>query len=426
MADKKKRRPYTVIIKLDEIQRAKDNIVQLFVDQCRNGAQSKILPDGLIACGQFLGAGAESTSQHGLHGTAAALRVLASSTRDDALKLVDGLVAYLEVCFGCRPAPVGVGDLCKDPDIHNVVKIGEILHALSFVKIAEARTERLKLHLVNRLRESIKDGQEKGWGYWVCNPEDKVEIIPTAYAIRGLVVHGFRDEALGPSEYLMKQVRAPVVVHGSEESDPIVRTLSLFVLSETERFTRKQEVNLSSDFQMLWRKLGALMSVSIEQNIEYRGLDRNEYIRLPWQLYLIALAAQYKSAIFASAALQRRLSGIINAVNAYSGGFRYPFSGDLISSRTNAILYDVLTILEPKLQNSGRYRFLYALDRLWTAASRVLNSRWLRGALAIAAIAFGCWSMVTWWRDDQSTVADVAPEFLGSLALLLMTGRKTQ
>ena len=58
------------------IDEAIDRIREAFITQCRDGQQSKLLPNGHYACGQFLGE--LNKTQRGLHGTAAAIRVLRS------------------------------------------------------------------------------------------------------------------------------------------------------------------------------------------------------------------------------------------------------------------------------------------------------------------------------------------------------------
>src|SRR5690242_1783092 len=59
---------------IERINVAQQRVTTMFVRQCGYGEQTKRLPNGLAACGQFVGA--EAIPQRGLHGISAALRVL--------------------------------------------------------------------------------------------------------------------------------------------------------------------------------------------------------------------------------------------------------------------------------------------------------------------------------------------------------------
>src|SRR4051812_30022491 len=79
------------------LKAARIRIANLFADQCETGDQTKELNDPLLAaCGQFIGPKASHFKQKGLHGTAAAIRVLADSDLPNSGSLVSRLIQFLE------------------------------------------------------------------------------------------------------------------------------------------------------------------------------------------------------------------------------------------------------------------------------------------------------------------------------------------
>ena len=82
----------TDMINSARLEEARSEILQRFVNRCQKGPQISDLPNDVSACGQYLDAGSR---QRGLHGTAAALRVLSGSKDTEARSLSERIVSYL-------------------------------------------------------------------------------------------------------------------------------------------------------------------------------------------------------------------------------------------------------------------------------------------------------------------------------------------
>ncbi|MGI8738764.1 MAG: hypothetical protein ACR2KU_03685 [Gammaproteobacteria bacterium] len=155
--------------------------------------------------------------------------------------------------------------------------------------------------------------------------------------------------------------------------------------------------------------MSRLLSEDIEQNVEYWKQDRNLYVRIPWQLYLIALAAKlapYRS--FATPIAQARLKSIVNAANT-QGGFKYPHSGDLLSSRTNAILYEVLKLTLTAMQERS------SAFHMWDKVIRLAKAGFI--AVGIMIVAY---SLLDWILRDTSSIGELAPNILASILLWIV------
>ena len=76
---------------------------------------------------------------------------------------------------------------------------------------------------------------------------------------------------------------------------------------------------------------------------EYVAGGRTFYVRVPWQLYLLAaLVARHGSMWqFGSSRSQSFLDKLLSKIEG--DGLRYEPSGRYLSSRTNGIAYDVLS-----------------------------------------------------------------------------------
>jgi hypothetical protein len=84
-------------VTLADIVAAREKVVELLMEQCEHGQQTVTLGNtALAACGQFIGEAAKRVTQRGLHGTAAAVAVLASVPKSNtrAQALLPRLVKY--------------------------------------------------------------------------------------------------------------------------------------------------------------------------------------------------------------------------------------------------------------------------------------------------------------------------------------------
>jgi len=397
----------------EQITAAKERIASRFLHQCRDGPQNAGLRPDVKACGQRLDE-TEST-QRGLHGTAAAIRVLAEYAHAEARALVPQLVRY--VAEREQVEPPDVRETVQE-DSRNVIKISETLYALRHVDVAVAPTEGLRTELSDRLRGATIAG--RGWNYYTDGPQ-QVELLPTAFAVQALATEGYEVEGQ------VQSLLAEVTGQGAGEeavgiADVSVKVLCLYVLA----FGKGGEplvglAKLKKPFMQLWAKLSSLLKhEDVEQNVEYERLPQHRYVRVPWQLYLLALAARlapFKA--FAAYSVQARLRSILAAATS-PAGFLYPHSGDKVSARTNAILYEVVETIERRLREiSWMLVPGVVVDVLVNSRLTALVAR----ALALVVVGL---SVVAWLRSDGPGLAALAPDLLSAVLLFILSARRAR
>lgn len=293
----------------------------------------------------------------------------------------------------------------------NVIKLSEVLYALAGVPTSVAPREQIAKRIAELLRSARRtDG---GWPYYVENSSDESELLPTAYAVRALVAHGYNvDES---TEYLRERLKNP----GESQTDVSVQVTALYVLC----FLPDSEVpnsELRAAFSSLWLRLAPLLSQDLEANIEYWG-GRMSYVRVPWQLYLLAIAAKlspYRR--FASSLAQRRLKAILGGVEV-NGGLIYPHSGRDLSSRTNAILFEVLGIIREQLNVR---KLPLGPFEVYEEIKKGVSSRTARYIIRAAALGLIVFAVVSWLRERDHHIGEFAPEIISSVLLILLTGKR--
>jgi len=404
----------------NRIDDTKKRIAKLFIDQCQNGAQTKCLESyKAAACGQFIGGNAKNSKQRGLHGTAAALRVLAETDSADSRTLIPKIITYLE-----KREEIEVS-LQKEKarqkcnlDEKNTIKISEVLYALSLVGHGIQSTEPLVQKIAERLIQSMKE--RKGWSYFV-DDVDPPQLLPTAYAILGLSANGY-PQAEGASEYLAEVLKGRYVEKKTDrneiDADVIVDVACLYAITFAK-------VHIQNDFlktvlKSIWQKLKPLLGEPLEQNIEYSyKRQQNCYVRVPWQLYLIALSTHYDfNWAFSSSTVQKTLKNILD--KAQYAGLIYPHSGKMTSARTNAILFEVLSILEDKLAHKNIF-WLCEVKEAIIGFFRHKYTRRVSGVLFLVLTVI----VVLKWCLGTGKVTDLGQEIVGAIWVgLLLTSLK--
>jgi hypothetical protein len=394
---------------MERINEAQQHITAIFLRQCTYGEQTKRLPQGLAACGQFVGGPAEAIPQFGLHGVSAALRVLGPCPSDDCRLIVPKIVSYCEGSFGVNPK------VKLDPALHvrgddkkNVIKLGELLHGLSYVTTAQAEQDRLIKHIARLLSDSLIVG--KGWGYFLGDKQP--ELLPTAYAVRGLAQNGFDTTAA--RKFLLENLAARKQF-GNSPADLTTTVACTYCLTFCPNTSGAEHAVLKNAFLAVWSSLEPLLEEDIEQNLEYWG-ETTYYVRIPWQLYLLALASEYSQWRLAGFRAQRCLNRVINALR--SDSFRYPYSGTHLSSRTYSVAYEVLAAIRERVRHLLRLHFANLIDSLRVlAGSRKV--RRLAAVLALIAIVYSFWQ---WLHTGR--LSDMAPELLASFIVLILAGAR--
>jgi hypothetical protein len=238
-------------------------------------------------------------------------------------------------------------------------------------------------------------------------------LLPTAYAVRALASHGY-DVSSGVT-FVLEHVRSP----SADQTDIFVQVLAIYVLCYLPG-PHRQDRELGKPFQNAWLRLSPLLNQDLEANIEYVTSKIN-YVRIPWQLYLIAAAAHlspYRR--FPSAKAQRRLRSILESVQA-TGGLLYPHSGRDLSSRTNAILFDVLDQIDDELKIR---RLPLRPFILLEAIKSIVASRVFQYTVRTLVFALVVYAIVRWFSSDQTNVGDLAPELISSVLLIFLIGKR--
>jgi hypothetical protein len=390
-------------------------IQALFIEQCAHGAQSKELTHyDAVACGQYLKY--TSSRQRGLHGSAAAISVLARGTTEETRRLSTKLLEYLnkrdeieQHVVGSRPDRM----VHLKADRVNVIKLSEVLYGLRYVSSAIGDRD----PLVRRIAGDLRGGsyEDKGWSYFLGDKQE-VQILPTAFAIRALAAHGYPIDAQVSS--LIHVLDRPT----SAQADIFVRTAGIFALTFIE--PRPRELTSDKLRRLLtasWRSLETLLEQDLEANIEYSFDDRNYYVRVPWQLYLIASSAHLRPyRIFSSSRLRRRFQSVLHA--AKGTGFVYPHSGERISARTNAILFDALDLIHADVtKNTWLQGAGIVSDRVRLAlGSKAVSAFGVLFALAVAGYS------IARWVAERRSIADLAPELLAAVLIFLLALRNRE
>lgn len=402
------------------IDAAKKRIINLFIEQCQNGAQAKPLEKfEATACGQFIGEQAKNSKQRGLHGTAAALNVLAQTKSQDIRPIVSKLIKYLaereEIETDVQSDKDKARKKCQF-DLENVIKISEIILALSFVDTGIHETEALVEKIASNLIQTMKE--DKGWSYFIGD-ENGPELLPTAYAMLGLSAKSY-SEGKKAADYISEKLERRYLGKNTIpdiDADIMIDVACLYALTFRKNHNNqtKQGENLRKIFCKIWEKQKVSLAEDLEQNVEYSYMKQKYcYIRVPSQLYLIALSTYYNfNWAFSSSIVQTKLQKSLEKVT--SDGFIYPHSGREISARTNTILFEVLTIIEQKLNHKELF--------LWgNVRSKVMDILRFKPTRIIAGIILLLSSIFIVWRwYSTGNIQELGPGLIGAAWIFLLT-----
>jgi len=399
-----------------QIETIKNKIFELISDQVKFGSQQSGLQDDVLACGQFLD---RDRKQRGVHGTSSALRVLATSVNDDINLIIPKLVKYLEtrnqIEVEINPAKKKEVEI----DDNNVIKLSEVLYSLSLITAAQGNPNLL----INTIKDKINHCklQEKGWGYFV-NSTGNPELLPTAFAIMGLYANGFNNHPGAIkfiAEELVKEITNPTTF--------AIAVFSLYVLVfKVDKMFVGELINVRGAMGKILNSKFCVIDSDIEQNIEYWLDEEHFYVRIPWQLYLIALASRLSSWTFSKNKIQNILSSIFNSYRT-NGGFKYKYSGNFLSTRTNAIVFDSMNIVGSNLRLLLLYRFFNWIDFV----REIISSKWARWIKNIILVFVILYPIYLWFSFSVGTMHDklmeLAPHGLAIIVVIVLElGKKSK
>jgi hypothetical protein len=252
------------------------------------------------------------------------------------------------------------------------------------------------------------EGARRPGGGWSCrlSPAADRDALATASVVRSLCAAGV----------LVDPVDLKLVEDDAADSkvSAYIRTFCVLVLAEV---TNGGQVAVR-----LWRELFEMLRGELRQrtesNYEFRiGLGM-QYVRVPWQLYLIAGACWCRpSSIVFGREMRAALLDCIEAVGSVEGYF-YPAFGAMKSTRTYGIAMDTLWRVQDSLT---KFRYVARLSVAANIATRIIYSRAasvlaLAGALALTGVA-----LAEWVTGSGLPWAALGPELAGA-ALLGVTG----
>jgi hypothetical protein len=374
---------YYVSVDGPVLRTAMARIEEQFRDLLENGTQAEGLPDGLYAAGQHLNP--YSMNQRGLYGTAAALLVLGrSQASTQRITLTEGLIKYISERPALEPQLLTNGADVHDlygrlaRDMQITFKTTDLLYALSAAPAAVKGQETLLQELKARLTASRRE--TGGWAVEHDPARDR-DALATASAVRALCAAGFPVDPVD-----LGLIR-------DDGEDPkvskYVRSLCVLVLAEVTE-GRQDSVRL---WRELYGSLRAELRHRAESNYEFRIGHAIQYVRVPWQLYLIAGACWCRpSSIVFARDLRTTLLDCIKAVGS-SEGYVYSAVGQTKSTRTYGIAMDTLWRVQTRLASS---RYVARLSGAANTGSRILNSRALSGVVLAGAGALAGYAVVAW------------------------------
>lgn len=374
-------------------------IRELFEYQVKNGKQSLGI-DEFAACGQFINR--IELAQRGLHGTSAAIYVLSQKQEYD--DLTNKLCEYYEEIHRFL-----VLSKLQSAE-NNTIKQSEILYALSFVKAGTRDVSALKNKIAENLLANIYNKQ--GWDY-ILNESKEVQLLSTAHALKGLIKAGFYNKLDNVINYFKTELKEKSQNHIDNPTRLSIYLFCLYVLVFYDDNYKNYEKECKTIFSNIKKSKYFSLNHSYEQNLEYHGNLEHHYVRVPWQLYYLALSSKLSKWSYLNRDAQKRLNEIGDKL--LNGGFKYEFSGEYISSRTYSIIYECFIEIEKNIPNS---------NLIFT--SKIINwvKPYLTCLLYLTVILFMLYSVYKWYSNINANFADLAPEFVGYFAILILTINK--
>ncbi len=207
-------------------------------------------------------------------------------------------------------------------------------------------------------------------------------------------------------------------------SDPPDIYIACFVIYVLACFGPKDKHRVLGQ---MWRQIFANLRnefrLNAEANYEYTRMGQQDYVRVPWQMYLIQAAARlFPLTIFNSWAVQGKLQNLMTAVSS-TRGLRYESSGPYLSTRTYACLYQLLVEIEEF--NLSRPFPAFVTNSI-SRATRVLSSKAFKYAVVASMSVIALVSLAMWLSAARGAFSDLGPNLAAEfvLALALWAGMR--
>ena len=404
------------MINPDDINKSQIEIEKLFYLQVENGQQSASINNpNASACGQFLKE--YHREQRGIHGTSAALYVLSHSHDQSQKVTIPKLFHYIT---NRQNIETNITNNQMDASIirdsKNIIKIGEILNSLSNINTGIVPKDNYVQQLLNELT-SFKKNRD-GWGYFTDSPERDAELLPTIFAIKGILsIQSADDDAV---RFVARECLNKINSNTIDNTSYAIVILGIYTLSFYD-LANVAGLNFKEIVSKLFSKNPMSLSEGNEMNIEYWYGEKHEYIRIPWQIYLIALAAKYSPIQFSKLVTQERLKELVGST--LNAGFKYVYSGPYISSRTNYIIYECLSHVKQNLKSKLLYDVLYFIDQI----REFLGKSGVRYLIKFLIIVLFGYSLYLWRNSttEREKLNNIATEVINfALFWLFSLGKR--
>jgi hypothetical protein len=294
------------------------------------------------------------------------------------------------------------GRLARDG--RTAFKAAELLYALAAAPPAVTGRELLLQSLLDRLRAGRRPAG--GWSVDLDPGRDR-DALATASVLRSLHSAGVP----------LNDVDVQLVRHDAADIKSIsayVRCFSVLVLAE---MSGADEATIGI-WKELFDSLRPELRSRIESNYEFTISNALYYVRIPWQLYLIAAASicSPRSTVAVSD-IRATLLDCIQAVGT-SKGYIYPVFGHMKSTRTYSVLMDTLWRVQREFDSS---RYLAKFSSVANVGTRIIYSRTLAGVSLAGAVALAGIAVREWMAGDSAPWGALGPELAGGALLGLIS-----
>ncbi|MFZ2405999.1 MAG: hypothetical protein WAW41_12745 [Methylobacter sp.] len=394
----------------NQLTKGMEKIAEEIFKHCKYGKQSENLANGALACGQFYGDNVKNRIQRGLHGTSAAISILLASQKQEYVDIAKKLLIYTKNRQTYDPQNV-------DDDL-NTIKQAETLMALNNLADDPQYLQSLKDRLLNK--QNASDGS---WSHFFDDNTPSEEA--TCYAVLSLHNKISPEKLIKSKEYLWKKQEA--LLDKSKSSDIYaiaIRSLILYTLASCQSndanslYTPKQ---LITEVKNLWNICRPEYRSDFEVTVEYYRKDKNQYLRLPWQIYLAHALLLTNNTYFYSKRFQRFLLILYQAAKE-NGGYKYQHEGIFLSTRTNAILYRFFDYAKSITPHKA------TITKLTDDFLEAWSHSWIRtGVILALGFRFLTWS--NQWKELLNDQSPLWGDFIGALVIsalswLYSTGRR--
>jgi hypothetical protein len=372
--------------------------------QARLTEEGRRLPGHSLSAGQYLQN--PDFEQRGLHGTAAAILVLAdrTATDDDCAAQVGRMCHWVVNREAVEREALTAGRFSKaKPGIQfsesDTFRLAEIGFALAFVSPDVAYRAEAVTFIRDRLAEYALDtgGFSSGEG-----SAGGADAVATALVVRyqsAMNLHMRPEDRRYLRDYL------------KTSTDPYIGALVLYVLT---CYTDEDRTFLRERYRDLSLRLRAQFALSSEANYEYTRAGKQDYVRIPWQIYLVQAAARLFSLTrFYSPAIQRKATEVLQAA-ASPEGLRYGASGGWLSTRTQASAYQLARELRSHNFDKPLPRAVGSVVHL---VASVVTSRLLASVLWLTAGLIAVASVYSWITSPERSLRALGSNIVAAVVL---------